>query len=48
MIFYDAGDMTFEDVTIRKDPGCPVCADDPAIDSVHEVEYADTCAISAD
>jgi molybdopterin/thiamine biosynthesis adenylyltransferase len=48
MIFYDAGDMTFEDVAIRKDPGCPVCGDDPAISSVHDVEYADTCAISAD
>jgi len=46
MIFYDAADMTFDEVEIRKNPDCPVCSADPAIDSVHEVEYADRCVIA--
>jgi len=48
MIFYDAMDMTFEEITIHRDPACPVCGDDPVIDSIRDVEYAGTCAISAD
>jgi adenylyltransferase/sulfurtransferase len=48
LLMYDAGDMTFEDVPVTKNPDCPVCGDDPAIDSVSEVAYEDTCAISAD
>ncbi|MDG5778609.1 molybdopterin-synthase adenylyltransferase MoeB [Haloarculaceae archaeon H-GB2-1] len=48
MLFYDARDMTFEPVEMRKNPNCPVCSDDPEIESIHEVEYADRCAISAD
>jgi len=48
MIFYDAMDMTFEAVPIAKNPDCPVCGTDPAIGSVHDVEYGDTCAIGAD
>ncbi len=48
MIFYDALDMTFDEVTIRKNPDCPVCGDRPAIESVHDVEYVDSCAVSAD
>jgi len=48
MIFYDALDMTFDEVTIRKNPDCPVCGQQPAIQSVHDVEYVDSCAVSAD
>ena len=48
LLFYDAMAMTFEEVPIRPNPGCPVCGDDPAIDSVAEVEYVETCAIGAD
>jgi len=48
MLLYDASDMTFEDVEIRKNPDCPVCGDDPSIQSVDDVEYADTCSIGAD
>ncbi|RXK46348.1 SAMP-activating enzyme E1 [Halorientalis pallida] len=48
MIFYDAMAMTFEDVPVQPDPDCPVCGDDPAISSVQDVEYVETCAIGAD
>ena len=45
MLAYDAADMAFEDVTVRQNPDCPVCGEDPAVDSVREVEYGDTCAV---
>ncbi|WP_246986651.1 SAMP-activating enzyme E1 [Halorientalis marina] len=48
MVFYDAMDTTFEEIPVRQRPDCPVCGDDPAIASVHDVEYVDTCAIAAD
>jgi adenylyltransferase/sulfurtransferase len=48
MVFYDALDTTFEEIPIQQRPDCPVCGDSPAIDSVHDVEYVDTCAIAAD
>jgi len=48
LIFYDAMDMTFEEVPIEPNPDCPVCGDEPAISSVEDVEYVETCAISAD
>ncbi|WP_458186148.1 SAMP-activating enzyme E1 [Haladaptatus sp. NG-WS-4] len=48
MLFYDAMDMSFEEVQYRPNPDCPVCGDDP-IDSIAEVEYTDeSCAIRAD
>jgi adenylyltransferase/sulfurtransferase len=48
LLLVDAMDVSFEEVPIRKNPDCPVCGDDPAIDSVQDVEYADRCAIDAD
>jgi len=45
LVFYDAEDLTFEEVPIRRNPDCPVCGDDPAIESVDDVEYVDSCAI---
>lgn len=48
MVYYDAMDMTFEEVPVRPNPDCPVCSDDPAISSVQDVEYVDSCAIGAD
>jgi len=45
LLFYDASAMAFESVPVAKRPGCPVCGDDPAIDSVEDVEYVDGCAI---
>ena len=47
MLFFDALDMEFDKVEIPKQDDCPVCGDDPAIDSVHDVEYTASCAIDA-
>jgi adenylyltransferase/sulfurtransferase len=45
MLFYDAMDMTFEELEYRQNPECPVCGDDP-IESVAEVDYTDeSCAV---
>ncbi len=46
MIFYDAADMTFDEIRVEPRPGCPVCGDgDDRVDSIADVEYAETCAI---
>jgi adenylyltransferase/sulfurtransferase len=47
LLFYDALEMSFEEVPYRGDPDCPVCGDDP-IDSIEGVEYADGCAVDAE
>ncbi|MFC7140631.1 HesA/MoeB/ThiF family protein [Halosimplex aquaticum] len=47
MVVYDAAEMTFDEVTVRRNPDCPVCGDDP-IESVRDVEYAESCAVRAD
>ncbi|MFB6301222.1 MAG: molybdopterin-synthase adenylyltransferase MoeB [Halobacteriales archaeon] len=46
MLYYDALDMRFDEIEIKPNPDCPVCGDDPAIDSVSEVDYSETCAIA--
>lgn len=43
-VFYDAGDMTFEEVPVEPRPDCPVCSEG-GIESVDEVAYEHTCAI---
>ena len=45
MLFFDALEMEFDRVEIPKQDDCPVCGQDPAIESVHDVEYSATCAI---
>ncbi|MFB6217896.1 MAG: ThiF family adenylyltransferase [Halobacteriaceae archaeon] len=47
MVFYDAFNMEFDTVEITKKEDCPVCGSDPAIGSVHDVEYTASCAIDA-
>jgi adenylyltransferase/sulfurtransferase len=47
MVFYDALEMSFEEVPVRKHPDCPVCGEG-GVESVHDVEYTETCAIGAD
>jgi adenylyltransferase/sulfurtransferase len=44
MLFYDAADMTFEEITVDPRPDCPVCGDG-GVESVHDVEYEATCSI---
>ncbi|MDZ7745356.1 MAG: molybdopterin-synthase adenylyltransferase MoeB [Halobacteriales archaeon] len=45
LLFYDAGDTSFDEVPIQRRPDCPVCGD--GIDSIHEVEYTDSCAVQS-
>ena len=47
MIFYDALAMTFEEIDIRPNPDCPVCGEDPVIDSIEAVEYTASCRIES-
>lgn len=47
LLLYDAADMSVNDVTIEKNPACPVCGED-GIDSIADVEYQSTCSVSAD
>jgi len=48
LLMYDAADMTFEEVPVRPNPDCPVCGEDPVVESVQDVEYGGTCAVGAD
>lgn len=45
LILYDALEMDFGKVDVEKKPDCPVCGEDPVIDSVHDVTYEASCAI---
>jgi adenylyltransferase/sulfurtransferase len=45
MIYYDALYMTFDEIKIRKNPKCPVCGEEPKIDSIQEEVYCGSCKI---
>ncbi|MDP8911208.1 MAG: molybdopterin-synthase adenylyltransferase MoeB [Actinomycetota bacterium] len=42
LLLYDALSATFTEVSLRRDPACPVCGDDPTI--TEYVDYAEFCA----
>jgi adenylyltransferase/sulfurtransferase len=44
LLFYDASDLTFETVTYRENPDCPVCSG--ALTSVADVEYVGGCTVA--
>jgi adenylyltransferase/sulfurtransferase len=44
----DASEMDVESIPIRPNPNCPVCGEDPDIESVQDVAYADRCSIPAE
>ncbi len=48
LVLYDAMGMSFEEVEIRQNPGCPLCGETPEIGSVGDIEYTGTCSLSAD
>lgn len=48
LVYYDALGLSFDEVPIQRNPDCPVCGDSPAIDSVRDVDYVESCAIAAD
>ena len=43
LLLYDAMEMTFREVKLRRDPACPACGDHPTIGDV--VEYAQFCGL---
>jgi adenylyltransferase/sulfurtransferase len=45
LLAYDAGGMSFDFVPIAPNPDCPVCCDQPRIESVTEGEYAGACTL---
>ncbi|GAA0478380.1 molybdopterin-synthase adenylyltransferase MoeB [Halococcus dombrowskii] len=45
LLSYDALAMSFEELPLRADPDCPVCAES-GIDSIEDVEYAGSCAVA--
>ncbi|TYL38482.1 adenylyltransferase [Natronococcus pandeyae] len=48
LLMYDAMGMTFETVDVLANPSCPVCGNEPKIESVEDVSYEGSCEISAD
>jgi molybdopterin/thiamine biosynthesis adenylyltransferase/rhodanese-related sulfurtransferase len=42
LLLYDALAGTFDEVAVRRDPGCPVCGDSPTI--TEYVDYVEFCA----
>ncbi|AAG18717.1 MULTISPECIES: molybdopterin-synthase adenylyltransferase MoeB [Halobacterium] len=48
LLFYDAADMSFETVALAQRPECPICGDSPVVDSVQEVAYTESCAVTGD
>ncbi|MCU4743853.1 SAMP-activating enzyme E1 [Natronoglomus mannanivorans] len=48
LLMYDAMGLSFETVDVRRNPDCPVCGDDPEIESIHDVGYEGSCTVSSD
>jgi len=46
LLAYDAREMSFEFVAIAPNPDCPVCGENPSIESVTEAEYSGACTLS--
>ena len=46
LLLFDALKLRFRELKLRKDPGCPICGDDP---SIHElIDYEAFCGIGAE
>ncbi|GAB3041142.1 SAMP-activating enzyme E1 [Natronobiforma cellulositropha] len=48
LLVYDAMDMRFDTVEVRQNPDCPLCGEEPTIESIHDVAYEGRCTLSAD
>jgi len=46
LLAYDARTLTTETVPIQPNPNCPVCGEQPALDSVTDVAYTGRCAVT--
>jgi len=38
--------MSFDEVPVNRNLDCPVCGDDPSVDSVGSVSYEGRCSLS--
>ncbi len=49
MILYDALDMTFDSIRLRKNPKCPVCGENPTENPTidHLIDYEQFCGVPA-
>jgi len=45
LLMFDALDMDFRTVKIRRDPECPICGDNPTIDEL--IDYEEFCGVPA-
>jgi sulfur-carrier protein adenylyltransferase/sulfurtransferase len=45
LLLFDALTATFSEVSVRRDPACPVCGDNPTI--TEYIDYADFCGVPA-
>jgi adenylyltransferase/sulfurtransferase len=45
LIFYDALNMSFDEINIRKNPQCPACGEKPKITSIEEDIYGESCRL---
>ncbi len=45
LIYYDALNMSFDEIKIRKNRNCPVCGEEPKITSIQEDIYGESCRI---
>jgi adenylyltransferase/sulfurtransferase len=43
LIVYDALDMTYRKIKVRKDPNCPLCGDNPTITQL--IDYEEFCGV---
>ncbi|MGQ9632174.1 MAG: molybdopterin-synthase adenylyltransferase MoeB [bacterium] len=43
LLIYDSLDMTFSEVRVRRNPGCPVCGDSPTVRSL--IDYEEFCSV---
>jgi adenylyltransferase/sulfurtransferase len=46
LLVYDAQTLSTETVPIQPAPDCPICGEGNTIDSVHDIEYTETCTVS--
>ncbi len=46
LLMYDAMEMSFETVEFVPSPACPVCGEEPAIDSIEDGSYEGTCTLA--
>lgn len=45
LLLYDASDMTFDTIKLRKNPNCPICGENPTI--THLIDYEEFCGVPA-